>query len=115
VFRTGFFCLLLASLSVQVGADEGAEDRLRDPTRPLDYRPGERSVDLQLNSILVGGDRRLAVINGQQLRENQVIANSGGVRIRRIESRRVVLEQDGNTWNLSLAGEPVRRSRSTDN
>lgn len=115
MFKTVLFCLLLSIVSAPALADRAREETLRDPTRPLDYRAGEQGVSLELNSILVGGDRRLAVINGQQLRENQVIANSGGVRVRRIESRRVVLEQDGSTWNLTLAGEPVRRSRSADN
>lgn len=89
-------------------------EALRDPTRPLDYNPGTQSVDLELNSILIGSDRRFAVINGQQLRENEVIANSGGVRVRRIQARSVALEQGGKRWTLSLAGEPVRRTRPTE-
>lgn len=90
-------------------------EELRDPTRPLDYNPGRASVELELNAILVGEGRRLAVINGQQLRENAVVANSGGIRLQRIDARSVVVAQDGKTWRLSLAGESIRRSRSTQN
>lgn len=93
-----------------------AQDALRDPTRPLNYSVGKQhSISLELNSILIGGDRRLAVINGQQLRENELVANSGGVRVKSIQARQVVLEQDGKRWKLTLAGDSIRRSRSTEN
>ncbi len=90
-------------------------EELRDPTRPLDYNPGGASVELELNAILVGEGRRLAVINGQQLRENEAVANSGGIRLQRIDARSVVMAQDGKTWRLSLAGQSIRQSRSTEN
>lgn len=90
-------------------------EELRDPTRPLDYNPGRASVELELNAILVGEGRRLAVINGQQLRENEAVANSGGIRLRSIDARSVVVAQDGKTWRLSLAGQSIRQSRSTEN
>lgn len=107
-----FRIVFLFSLFLWGGAQA---EELRDPTRPLDYNPGRTSVELELNSILVGGERRLAVINGQQLRESELVANSGGIRLRRIEARAVVLEQDGKTWRLSLAGKSIRQSRSTEN
>lgn len=96
-------------LTAGLGSATYAE-ALRDPTRPLNHNPGAQSVDLELNSVLVGSDRRLAVINGQPLRENEMIANSGGVRVRRILARSVELEQGDTRWTLSLAKESVRRN-----
>lgn len=84
----------------------------RDPTRPLDYRAAARTVDLTLNALMRGGERELAVINGQRLREKELIANSGGVRLLRIEADAVVVGLDGRQWRLTLNNETVRRPGS---
>lgn len=84
----------------------------RDPTRPLDYRAARETVNLSLNALLQGDDRQMAMINGQRLREGQSIANSGGVRLLRIEQRSVVVGRDGRQWRLTLNDESVRRSGS---
>lgn len=96
---------LLAGLSVTSQANEIQND----PTRPLDYRVSRASVELSLNAILRGGDRRLAVINGQRLREGETIANSGGIRVVSINDDAVLVGQSGRQWQLKLNNESVRR------
>lgn len=99
----------LCCLSVSIGAEPQ-----RDPTRPLDYRVSRTSVSLTLNAIMQGDSRRLAIINGQSLKENEVIANTGGVRLVRIESSAVVVGQGSRQWRLNLNDETVRRSRPAE-
>lgn len=109
--------VLFLALSVLLapGVAGAQSDNLQDPTRPLSYRAGSAPVELELNSILVGGERKLAVINGQQLRENDVLSGSGGIRLRRIEPQAVVLQQGDKVWRLRLAGSAVRRTAPTEN
>lgn len=111
-------CKAIAALIVAtlfLSAASAQAEPLRDPTRPLGHTRTASAVELELNSILVGGTRKLAVINGQQLRENDLIEGSGGIRLRRIESHAVVLQQGDNTWRLRLAGSSVRRTTPTEN
>lgn len=89
-------------------------DAQRDPTRPLDYRVSRESVALTLNAIMEGDSRRLAIINGQSLRESEMIANTGGVRLVRIESHSVIVGQGGRQWRLNLNDESVRRTRPAE-
>jgi MSHA biogenesis protein MshK len=108
-----FITLLVLATALPVSA---SGESLRDPTRPLGYRSAPTAqVELELNSILIGGTRKLAVINGQQLRENDVIQGSGGVRLRAIEPQAVVLQQGTRTWRVRLAGNGVRRTAPTEN
>lgn len=103
----GMVCLCWLSVSVW------AEPQ-RDPTRPLDYRATRTSVPLTLNAIMQGDTRLLAIINGQSLRENELIANTGGVRLLQIESRAVVVGQGGRQWRLNLNDESVRLTRPAE-
>lgn len=102
--------LALAATLAQAGPP-AQEEPLRDPTRPLDHRPaaGSAGQEWELHSILIGAQRKLAVINGQQLRENEEIPGSGGVVLRLIEPGSVVLQQDARRWRLHLNSETVRR------
>lgn len=80
------------------------EESLRDPTRPLGYY-GDGKVaaqKLELHSILISADRKLAIINGQTLRENDLIKGGDGIRVARIEANDVLLQQGGKQWRLSL-------------
>lgn len=106
MFKTcGLLVLLITAAAVQ------AEERLRDPTRPLSYSvaTGPKEQALVLNSILISSERKLAIINGQTLREEDVIAGSGGVRIKRISANEVQLQQGGRQWELSLNTTSVRQ------
>jgi len=107
------FILAWVLMVPRVGAGEG----LRDPTRPMDFRAHNPSVPLALNSILIGDDRRLAIINGYQLAEGVVIPETGGVRLRRIQAQSVLLEQGDKRWRLSLPAEaePIRANGTENN
>lgn len=94
-----------------------AQEALRDPTRPLEFQAQRAPSALTLNAILIGEGRRLAVINGNQLAEDAVIPGSGGVRLRRIQSQSVLLEQRDRRWRLALpaAAKPIRTSSADNN
>lgn len=115
MFRSFIIALLLIPV---LGAHQvvAQATELRDPTRPLDYRVASGgAVALELNSILIGENRKLAIINGQQLRENDVIKDTDGIRLRSIESQAVVLQQGAKIWRLRLGGAAIRRTAPTAN
>lgn len=75
---------------------------LQDPTKPLRYKSKTLTANYNLQSILMSSERKRAVINGQQLQENQLIYNSGGVKVIKIEPYRVLLQQGEKRWALTL-------------
>ena len=85
---------------------------LKDPTRPSGFRAPvvkpstERSFSLV--SIIIGADRRIAVIDGQARREGQQF---DGVRLKRIYPDRVELMSQGQIRVLKL--EPLPQVRSS--
>ena len=75
-------------------------DQLQDPTRPLLYRAPVANVEsVQLNSILIASGRRLAVINGKPLAEND---SMDGLQVVRIEKDRVTVSKNGKIQILIL-------------
>lgn len=89
-------------------------DALQDPTRPNGFRAPQaqpvqpvqqRSFDLA--SIIIGTDRKIAVIDGQARQEGQ---NFDGVRLRRIYPDRVELVDQGRVRILRLDTLPQVRS-----
>lgn len=104
--------LLLLAVS---GAVSVHAESLRDPTRPLGYRGAEGTpIEWELNAVFIGGTRKLAVINGQKLQEQERVPGSAGVYLLAIEPRAVVLQQGPRTWRVHLAGNEVRRRATTD-
>lgn len=100
-----FLGVLLMSASQVVLADQ-----LRDPTRPLSYAVvATKGQSLVLNSILISSERKLAIINGQTLRENDIINGSDGVRVTLIRANEVHLQQGAKQWKLSLNTTSVRQ------
>ena len=92
--------MLLLSLQVLAGGE-----KLRDPTRPERFAEpvsgfvGKKKVTLpRLSSVLIGDDRRLAVIDGELMAEGDV---SNGLRVQRIISDRVVVTLD-NSASVTL-------------
>jgi MSHA biogenesis protein MshK len=84
---------------------------LQDPTRPNGFRAPQaesaqqRSFDLA--SIIIGADRKIAVINGQARRVGQTFE---GVRLRQIYPDRVELVDQGRVRILRLDTLPQVRS-----
>ncbi|HSC66341.1 MAG TPA: hypothetical protein VLC79_01515 [Cellvibrio sp.] len=96
------FCslLLLSLLAHQASAD------VRDPTTPLGHiaanADGEKT-QFTLNSVLVSPRRKLAIINGETLREGQTIPGTANVWVQKISTQSVVLQQADQTWVLRLS------------
>lgn len=88
-----------------------AAEQLSDPTRPLDYRQTEvnKPPPLELNSILIGKGRRIAVINGQRAAEREQI---GDVLVLRILPNSVIVRRDGEQIELKLHSTPTRSNAS---
>ncbi|MBW0149330.1 hypothetical protein KXD86_17610 [Marinobacter sp. CAU 1620] len=91
----------------------GPAAALQDPTRPpgFDESPAQAvpMTDLALQSILVGTERRLAVINGEPRAEGQAF---DGVRVRQIYRDRVEVLDRGRIRTLYLDELPqVRRTQ----
>lgn len=84
---------------------------LQDPTRPSGFRaaPAEPAPAkaFDLNSIIIGPDRKVAVINGRPRQEGQTFE---GVRLRQIYTDRVELIDQGRVRILKLDTLPQVRS-----
>lgn len=86
-----------------------ARDDVRDPTRPPTQAEinawfgtgvdSGKQAPFQLQSILLASQRRIAIIDGQRLREGERIDNA---EVRLIEAGRVVLQRDGERIELNI-------------
>jgi MSHA biogenesis protein MshK len=92
-FRPALFVLAMA-LTTGVQA-------LQDPTRPPDARPAAAQAqparDIELGSILLGSQRRIAVIDGVALREGD---SHDGITVRRIHRDKVDVTDRGQPRTL---------------
>ncbi|MES2824434.1 MAG: hypothetical protein V4732_12585 [Pseudomonadota bacterium] len=85
-----------------------------DPTRPLRGYVGNNNENtteqssIRLNSILVSSQRKIAIINGQQLYENQVIKGVGA-KVKKIDIDSVTLQQGNKVWRILLNETVVRQ------
>lgn len=83
-----------------------------DPTRPLNYsaaaNAAQQGQGIELTSILIASDRKLAIINGQTLRELQTIKGVGAV-VKKIEADAVVLQQGDKVWRVALNNTAIRK------
>ncbi|TCK16868.1 MSHA biogenesis protein MshK [Thiogranum longum] len=80
-----------------------------DPTRPADpvlyFGNGNSRGGWALQSIIFSNDRRIAIINGQRVKEGGRI---GSARVARIENSHVVLKTRGRTLKLRLHPDLVK-------
>lgn len=87
---------------------------IADPTRPLGAAgavesgtTGEQQA-IRLSSILVASERRVAIINGQPVQEQQTLKGIGAV-VKKIEADAVILQQGDKVWRVSLNKTAVRK------
>ena len=106
-------CLLAFASNAQTNTPDAA--RHADPTLPLGYEQvagGNVNTDgqpmIKLSSILFGSDRKIAIINGQPLRENQTIKGVGA-KVKKIEVDAVTLQQDKKVWRVPLNKTVIRK------
>lgn len=88
-----------------------ASEELRDPTRPLGHIAANYAAKentLRLQSVLISDTRKVAYINGQQLREQDTIGSSN-IKVIRIEANGVVVQQGEKRWRLELNKVVVRQ------
>ena len=93
-------------------ANDSNAAAVRDPTAPLGYSATGTAVSgtqLALNSILISPQRKLAIINGNTLREGQIVPGSADVKVQRILAQAVVLQQADQTWVLRLSPSILKR------
>lgn len=111
MFKISHYCaLLICVLAVNVQAQES----VTDPTRPLGFAGSSGTgvanaqESIQLTSILISSDRKVAIINGQPLRENQTLKGVGAL-VKRIDADTVTLQQNGKTWRIALHNTAIRK------
>lgn len=106
-----FLFLLCSGVMANETSVANAQD-VRDPTTPLDYAGMGTQAggqQLALNSILVSTQRKLATINGNALREGEVVPGSADVKVQRILNQAVILQQADKTWVLRLSPSILKR------
>ncbi|WP_126452405.1 hypothetical protein [Sulfuriflexus mobilis] len=102
--------LFVSALLLYVGVSLMAH-AYEDPTRPPDFAgTGADTQQLnapvwQLSSILISAERRLAVINGQTVRQGEQIGNA---RVIRIGATGVTLRNNTETFTVKLLSLPVK-------
>ncbi len=99
--------VFLAITSICAFAESDENNGVRDPTIPLGYSSGyvgsRNASELVLDSVLISPNRKLAIINGEILREGQALAGASGIKVQRILPQTVVLQQGEKTWVLNLS------------
>ena len=101
--------LALALAAVLLAGHAGADDRLRDPTRPYTAGPGNTAAPaprFRVNAIIVSDDRRIAIVNGRRVGVGDHV---NGATVREITKTELQIEIDGQVRTLTLAGRPRSR------
>lgn len=109
MFRFLYFLLIISS---------GTVAQTQDPTRPLSGIPAagghkivHESQGVQLSSILYSENRRVAVINGQALSENQKGEGMNFI-VKKIAKDYVVISQNKKLITLKLNVHDVKKFES---
>jgi len=113
VFKLIISSIIFISVFTQtVQAQEAGTDPVVDPTKPLNFSGavGGTSVEesLQLTSILISDTRKIAIINGQALQENQTLRGIGAT-VKKIDADAVTLQQNGKVWRVRLNNTAIRK------
>jgi MSHA biogenesis protein MshK len=95
VFRT--YLVFVASFGIGLVPADGNADAARDPTQPSTYSAASPEVSQltgvpTLSSVLIGAERRLAVVDGTVLSEGEERA---GLKVWEIKPDRVVVSVAG--------------------
>jgi hypothetical protein len=104
-------CIFLVSL-LTIAAQ--AQEAVTDPTKPIGFAGGTGTTSgnaqetIQLTSILIATDRRVAIINGQSLQENQTLKGVGAL-VKKIDADAVTLQQNGKVWRVALNNTAIRK------
>ena len=106
-----FFSIFLVWIIASVAQ---AQEAVTDPTKPIGFASGIGTASgngqgtIQLTSILIASDRKVAIINGQPLQENQILKGVGA-RVKKIDADAVTLQQNGKVWRVPLNNTAIRK------
>lgn len=107
MFRCWISLALLVVALPTWAEDAGANTGVRDPTTPLGHSNAPASDGqmraLELHSVLISQQRKLAIINGNSVREGQQIPGAVGVKVQRILPQKVLVQQGDKTWAINLS------------
>lgn len=99
---------LVAAGMLLASAAEPAEP-MRDPTRPTSVQesaPVKRDRTLTVSAVFVSGDRRLAIVNGQRVREGDAINDAI---VREIETDKVSFLRNNKILVVPLLNHATRK------
>lgn len=102
---------LIALLTVILSYSVKAQT-LRDPTLPLNSIPNSGERTLVLHSIIHGGERKLAVINGELLREGEPVGGYENTEVAEIRPDSVTVNRNGQSIQLTLVDQYTSQSRA---
>ncbi|MDZ7767954.1 MAG: hypothetical protein U5K38_02190 [Woeseiaceae bacterium] len=87
----------------------GSVEPMRDPTRPTRVQepaPAQRARALTVSAVFISGDRRLAIVNGQRVREGDAI---NGATVREIEADKVSFLRNNKILVVPLLNHATRK------
>lgn len=100
--------LLVALVSWEAIAGPAA-DPTRPPSLPIDpsrVEANQAEAPLELQAVFYAEGRRVAIINGQRLHQDETVQSA---RVVRIERDRVAVRRNGDTIELLLVDKDVKR------
>lgn len=109
LFYSAMFCLSFSAVVI-------AQEAVVDPTKPLGFsgstgvagQVGGEQETIKLTSILISSERKVAIINGQVLTENQTLKGAGAL-VKKIDVDAVTLQQNGKVWRVALNNTVIRK------
>lgn len=98
-------------LSIFMGSVIAADySAMRDPTQPLRFKAETDGLaSLSLHSVLISEDRKFAVINGKQVKEQDVI---NGARVIKIQPGRVRVNINGKEQELIMRAQVKKPAKA---
>ena len=100
-------------VAILISAFSVAQVQVSDPTKPLNFSEasgalGNAQQTIQLTSILISSERKVAIINGTALVENQTVTGVGAL-VKKIDADAVTFQQNGKTWRVALNNTAIRK------
>ena len=107
------FKFIYIVLSIFVASQASAQEAVIDPTKPLNFSganpaSGNAQQTIQLTSILISSERRVAIINGEALVESQTVKGVGAL-VKKIDAEAVTFQQNGKVWRVALNNTAIRK------
>lgn len=103
MFKTNaLLALLLAAGLCQAATNQP----MRDPTQPLSFSINSKPSGPVLQSVLISSSRKVAIINGESLREGDTLAGLKNTSVQKIEANQVVLSGPEGLQTIKLIAAP---------